>query len=303
MLLSYGRAFAALELAASARELADSAERESHPAGTPPTWAASVMTFGMCQVEAYHSEEEASRAIIREILTAAAEAMVARGRFVLVIPGGRTFLRPSRLLTTRFAPESLLHWHVFMTDEHMKTVDGGLGPNAVAALREGGWARLLEETRMPQSPFHIAQVPEAGGSRALAQAARKYEEDYHAALAGTAGADLVIAGIGADCHVASILPGRAGWVNPLLGETRCFAEVGYPEEYELPVQKRISITFRGLNSARRVVLFCLGPGKASAVEHVLRARPNPRTTPASFALLRPSKLVCDLTCVSSVLPD
>lgn len=293
MLLSYGRALAALELATSAREQADLAEREIHPAGTPPRWAADVMTFGTCQVEAYHSEEEASRAVIREILTAAAEALASRGRFVLVIPGGRTFLEASRLLTTGFLPKALSDWHIFITDEHMRAEDGELGPNALAALESGGWADLLAAQRLHPSQFHTIRVPRSGGVGAVAAAAREYEQAYASALGGVAGADLVILGMGSDCHVASILPRRAGWTNPLLSASGSYAEVSYPQECELPTRERVSITLRGMNAARRLILFCLGSAKAEAAQRTLTVPPDVCARPASVALSCQTKLICD----------
>jgi len=304
LLIPYDRALEVLEVVAATRERADRGSKEEHLLGTPPSNASSHGCFDLFEVEVYRSEEEASRAVLREILAAGQHAMEERGRFVLVIPGGRTFLPASRLLAEEFADVLLEGWQVFLTDEHMAKDEEGMFPNARAALQDGGWQDLISQGRLGPSQFHTmpreVRPAHAPSLRALRSLANRYEAEYKAALAGQPGADLLIAGIGKDAHTASILPQQASWRNPLHFARRHFAEVRYPGTYSLASPERISITLRGLRAANRVILFCLGRDKALAVHRTLLEPIDTTVAPSTFARTRRTKLVCDAQAASGI---
>jgi len=297
LLVQYDRALSVLEIVAEARERADPCQKEVHPLGTPPSNASNHRRFDLCEVEVYRSEEEASRAVLREVLVASKHAMKERGRFVLVIPGGRTFLPVSRLLAEEFTAAPLGGWQIFLTDEHMARAEEGMFPNARAALQDGGWQDLISQGRLGPSQFHTMSLEvrpaHAPSLRALRSLANRYEAEYKAALAGQPGADLLIAGIGKDAHTASILPQQTSWRNPLHFARRHFAEVRYPETYSLASPERVSITLRGLQTAGRVILFCLGSDKASAVRRALLELVDAAAVPSTFARTRPTRFICD----------
>jgi 6-phosphogluconolactonase len=96
---------------------------------------------------------------------------------------------------------------------------------------------------------------------------------YDAALEGVE-LDLVLLGLGADGHVASLFPG-----SPQLAVRDRRAASG-PAGLE-PFVERVTMTLPELLSARRVVVLAIGAGKANAVARAFRDEPTD-AVPASL---------------------
>lgn len=91
-----------------------------------------------------------------------------------------------------------------------------------------------------------------------AEGAARYE-----ALIAAAPLDLVLLGIGPDGHTASLFPGNAA-----LGASTYVAPVfGAPK----PPPERVTLTFRALAEARRVIVLVSGADKADAVRRARAA--------------------------------
>ncbi|MGD9613072.1 MAG: 6-phosphogluconolactonase [Kiritimatiellia bacterium] len=184
--------------------------------------------------------DEASLAAVlsARVVSAAAAALAARGRFALAIPGGSVVQLLARGLT---APIAAANWHVFWTDERRVPFSD------------------------PQSNFRLAEtelLPKLAGAHL--HPIRGAAADYENEIAPFLPLDLVLLGVGEDGHVASLFPG-----NPALRETaRLVADVhGAPK----PPPDRVTLTFPVLNAARQVLVVATGAGKADVVERVLSA--------------------------------
>jgi 6-phosphogluconolactonase len=205
-----------------------------------------------------------------------AEAAVAGGgRFTVALAGGST----PRALYGLLAEEpyrSRVPWrqvHLFWGDERAVPPDH---PDSNFGM---AWSTLLG--RVPVPP---AQVHRMEGERVDPDAAAA---DYEAALARTfavpAGGDppsldLVLLGLGADGHTASLFPHTEAvrearrWVVrnrvPRLGADR------------------LTMTAPLLNRAAAVLFIVAGPDKAAALQRVLAPPPDPERFPAQ--LIRPA---------------
>ena len=129
--------------------------------------------------------------------------------------------------------------------------------------------RLARETlidRLARPPGHVYRIRGEDGS---ATAALAYDDELRQA----GPLDLVLLGIGADGHVASLFPGA-----PALGERMRLAVAAQPALE--PLVERVTLTVPALAAARQVVLFATGPGKADAVARALA--PADAATPASL---------------------
>lgn len=133
---------------------------------------------------------------------------------------------------------------------------------AVAPDHHGSNFRSAQETLLSKAPVHTGQVhrPRAE-AQDLEGAAREYERTLKA-LAGTPPwLDLVFLGMGTDGHTASLFPGEPepdGW----FAETRAPAETA--------AERRLSLTYRAILSARYVLVMVTGAEKAARVEEVIR---------------------------------
>jgi 6-phosphogluconolactonase len=213
--------------------------------------------------------EAVAEAAAQRLLAIARAAVAARGRFAVALSGGAT----PRALFRRLAAEpyrSAVPWprtDVFWADERpVRPTD----PESNHAMAR---ATLLDAVPVP--PERVHRIPaERSDLDAVASA-------YEAELARTLGArpggpppalDLVLLGLGADGHTASLFPG-----SPALAETRRWV-VANP----VPAlgTTRVTLTLPVLNRAAHAVFLVTGPDKARALQAVLEGPHDPARLPA-----------------------
>ena len=190
------------------------------------------------EIEILADETALANVLAARIVSAAAAAIAARGRFALAIPGGSVVQLLARGLA---APVAAANWHVFWTDERRVPLSD------------------------PQSNFRFAEtefLPKLAGAQVhpLRGSAADCENELRPFLP----LDLVLLGVGEDGHVASLFPGNPATHEP----AHLVAEVhGAPK----PPPDRVTLTFPVLNSARQILVVAAGAGKAAIVGRVFAA--------------------------------
>jgi 6-phosphogluconolactonase len=103
--------------------------------------------------------------------------------------------------------------------------------------------------------------------------------------AAAAGFDLVLLGMGADCHIGAMFPG-----SPALVETKDFcAAVDRPDG-----MRGLTLTPPALLPARRILLLVSGAGKAEALRRVVASKERVEDCPARLLSDHPdTTIVCD----------
>jgi 6-phosphogluconolactonase len=202
------------------------------------------------KIEVLEDPESVARRAAGIIAAEARASVSARGRFVMAVSGGRTpWLMLSALAGEDVPWESV---HVAQVDERVAP-DGDQDRN-LTHLRESLLARA------PIVPSHLHAMPVE--SPDLEKAAR----DYTRTLEGLAGKppvlDLVHLGLGADGHTASLVPG-----DPVLEVVH--RDVALTGPYM--GRRRMTLTFRALNRARRVLWLVTGADKAPMFARMLAA--------------------------------
>ncbi len=137
--------------------------------------------------------------------------------------------------------------------------------------------RLAKETLLDRLAVQPAAVHRIRGELAPADAAAEYDS----ALDGVA-LDLLLLGMGADGHVASLFPG-----SPQLGVEDRRVTSG-PAGLE-PWVDRVTLTMPALRAAGEIVFLVAGEGKAEAVARAFSGEISPET-PASLVLLTSSSV-------------
>jgi 6-phosphogluconolactonase len=137
--------------------------------------------------------------------------------------------------------------------------------------------RMARETLLAHVPIPDGQVHRIPAERAdAAGAAETYERELREAFHLEAGEwprfDLVILGLGADGHVASLFPG-----SKALDERRRLAVANRVERLEA---HRITLTFPVFNHAAFVLFLVSGPEKAAVLRAVLHGDDGPDRYPA-----------------------
>lgn len=205
------------------------------------------------------------------IISAAREAVAARGRFSLVLSGGST---PQglyqRLAAKPFAQQ--IDWpkaHVFWGDERCVMPD-----------HPDSNYRAAQEVLLRHVPIPPEQVHRMAGEDDPAQAALDYEETLRAYFGSEPPYfDLILMGMGSDGHTLSLFPHSAAldarpdrWVvENLIPSKRTW---------------RITMTADLVNAGRSVIFLVSGMDKAERLQQVVHGSFRPAELPAQ--LIRPT---------------
>jgi 6-phosphogluconolactonase len=205
----------------------------------------------------------ATEGTLRNLLAA---AIAERGRAWIALAGGRT---PRAVYERLAQPGTPAHdWprvHVAFGDERLVPPDHADSNYGMAR------AALLSRVPLPGGQVHRIR----GELPATAAAATAYADELADAFALAPGSfpvfDVILLGIGADGHTASLFPRTTA-----LHEKACVA-IGVKAP-AAPIE-RVTLTFPVLNAAREVVILTAGADKADAVARALAVNGDVETCP------------------------
>lgn len=197
-------------------------------------------------------------AAARRVVELGQAAIAARGAFHLALAGGSTPAGLYRLLATpAFAGQMDWHRsHIYFGDER-----------AVPPDHADSNYRMARDTLLAPLAISEAQVHRIPTEHPPAEAAAAYSRCLRQHLPPE-GFDLLLLGMGADGHIASLFPGSAA-----LDQRNKPAAVATHEPKLAAaggVDWRITLTLPTLNQARHTLLLVSGAPKADVVRHVLR---------------------------------
>lgn len=178
------------------------------------------------------------------IAAAARDAVVANGRFVWAVSGGRTPWIMLRELAGEKVPWENVH--LFQVDE--RVAPPGDAERNLTRLRES----LLDRVPLPPNQFHAMPV-EAADLRA---AAGRYAGELRQAAGSPPVLDLVHLGLGPDGHTASLVPH-----DPSLDVTDADVTLTLPYQW----RGRMTLTYPLINRARQILFVVTGADKAPAL--------------------------------------
>lgn len=198
------------------------------------------------------------------VATTIAMAVRARGRCSLALSGGETPRALYTVLATRFQHLPWAQVHVFWGDERIVPVDSPLRNDQMAQ------ATLLSKVACPEANIH----PMATGSASPDASAREYEETMRQYFSDDRPRfDLVLLGLGAEGHTASLFPH-----SPALDEQRRWVRA-----VDVPADppSRLTLTLPVLSQAANVYFLVAGAGKSAALRAALDETTDPKACPAA----------------------
>jgi 6-phosphogluconolactonase len=201
------------------------------------------------------------QAAAEEFTRAGREAIAARNRFTVALSGGSTPKALYSLLAAQYAAFDWSHIYLFFGDERH------VPPNHPDSNYRMVNETLLSKISIPASNiFRVkAENPDA------AAAAADYESQLRAFFQLKPGEfphfDLILLGMGADGHTASLFPDSAG-----LKEQSHLVIANWVEKFQTD---RLSFTFPVLNHAAEAMFMASGPDKADMVHQVLEGKQDP----------------------------
>lgn len=187
---------------------------------------------------------------------AALTAVQERGRFSVAVSGGSTPRRLHRKLADEYYAGAI-PWskgHIFWVDERCVAVDD---PTSNYGSAKRDW---LDKIVIPTERLHPmpARLPAEEGAALYERELREFFQ-MHANQFPVF--DLILLGIGADGHTASLFPRQAA-----LLEKRKWVAASTGGSPNVP---RITLTLPVINNARKVVFIVAGKDKAGMVRRLL----------------------------------
>jgi 6-phosphogluconolactonase len=193
------------------------------------------------EVKVLTDADAVAREAARVIAAEARAAVVARGRFIMAVSGGKTPWQMLRALSREDVPWQAVH--VVQVDERI--APAGDADRNLTRLHES----LLGQSPLPPHHIHAMPVEDADLDAAIQSYARTLRE-----IAGSPPAlDLAHLGLGADGHTASLVPG-----DPVLNLTG--QDVALTRLYQK--RRRMTLTYPLLNRSRRILWLVTGAEKA-----------------------------------------
>ncbi len=217
----------------------------------------------MTRVQVLASAQELARAASWYIQHRLLEAARSRGRVLLALSGGSTPLPVYERLAKLALPWDRLH--LFWGDERC------VPPDDERSNFGNAHRTLLSHVPIPEANLHRIQ-----GELEPKEAAQSYENDLRKFFGSEPPSmDLVLLGMGADGHTASLFPG-----GPELEESRSWAVNSEPPAGTEPALPRVTLTLPAINAARAVLFLVAGLDKRPAVSRILKVIGSGRETPA-----------------------
>ncbi len=189
----------------------------------------------------WHVTDNMVEAATRWIAQAGVQAIRERGRFDLVLAGGKTPRAIYEKMTGLDADWP--NWHIWFGDERCLPADDEERNSRMACQ---AW---LDGSAIPAGQIHVIHA-ESGAEAAA--------EDYLRQLQGIGRFDLVLLGLGEDGHTASLFPGLMS-----ADETADVIAVGQAPK---PPTDRVSMSARRLSDTATVLFMVSGKNKRAAVQ-------------------------------------
>lgn len=209
------------------------------------------MTTDNAKINSYDTAEELFSSCAREVTAYIKDCISKRGKCSIVLAGGSTPEQLYQNLSTASAAEQP-DWtacQFYFGDERWVPHDHA-DSNYAMAMRV-----LFSHIDIPEENIH--PIP------THCQTADECAADYETGIRHIDKFDLVLLGIGTDGHTASLFPGTT-----ILDVTDKRVAAVFVDKLNT---WRISLTYRSLNSARRVMILVQGKSKASIIKKVMQS--------------------------------
>ncbi len=215
------------------------------------------------------------RAAADEFVRQARAATETSGTFTVALAGGSTPQGLYELLGRDRACRDAVPWdrtHIFWGDDRHVPPDHKDSNYRMARVA------LLSRVPLPDANIHRIETERLDAATAADEYERVLRAFFRLPPGGWPRFDLVLLGMGADGHTASLFPG-----SDALRESRRLVTAPYVKSFGV---HRITLTPPVLNNAACVVFLVSGAGKAATLRSVLDGSAEPDAMPAR--LIRPT---------------
>jgi 6-phosphogluconolactonase len=202
----------------------------------------------------------------------AAEAIGSRGIFATALSGGSTPGSLYALLAQRQDEVDWGHTQIFFSDERCVPPDDAKSNY-----------RMIRETLLDKAPVPPHNVHRMRGEMEPKTAAADYSNILRSAMGESPRFDLLLLGIGDDCHTASIFPG-----SDILGDDSDLAAAVYVPKLQ---SYRLTLTPPVIRNAGLTIVLAAGTGKAHALREAIEGPLSLSECPAQLLRSNHGKVV------------
>ncbi|MGA9944992.1 MAG: 6-phosphogluconolactonase [Candidatus Cybelea sp.] len=226
------------------------------------------------ELQIYRDDGVLAQALADLFITTGNLAMADRGSFTVALAGGNTPRAAYELLSMEPLVDQISWSDVFIYfgDER-----------CVPPTDEQSNYRMAQKAFLSSIPIPPANVHRIAGEIDPGHAANEYASLLRADLGNAPQFDLVLLGLGADGHTASLFPGSAPTIDD-----QALVRAVYSQSQ---MMWRVTVTPKVINLARTVAFAVEGPDKAVAVEAVYEGPLDPIKYPAQIVHPSSGRLV------------
>lgn len=240
----------------------------------------------MSKIRVFEKIAEMNQAAAEMFFEIGKEAIARRGRFAVVLAGGSTPRELYRLISSDEHREKI-EWHkvfFFFGDERLVPLDH---PDSNYRMANENLFDRIEAPTSNIFPWNTKAENET-------VAAEEYEETLKTFFGESLPRfDLILLGIGADGHTASLFPHTKA-----LNETEHLTAANYVEKLDTT---RLTFAYPIINHARQIAFLIAGVEKAPAVKAIIEGEPKPDEFPAQAVAPKDGELTWFLDAASARL--
>jgi len=217
----------------------------------------------MINIKIFPSSESLSQEVTQHFILKANDAIKTKGRFSVALAGGSTPQKSYQLLASPLNANHV-NWskvHLFWGDERCVPPDDN----------ESNY-HMVKETLLKQIDIPASHIHRMEGELNPENAAHRYQNLLKDFFGEIPQFDLVILGMGADGHTASLFPGTEA-----LHETSDWVSANYVDKL---AAWRITLTYNIINHAHTITFVVSGANKAETLNKVLEGQYKPDLYPS-----------------------
>lgn len=225
-------------------------------------------------IKIFDSIEELNLFAREEVARIALQAIAERGLFTIALSGGSTPKKLYNLLSEK-GFQGGINWqqtHFFFGDERFVLPD-----DAESNYRMANES-LFSRIDVPSQNIHRFETEQGSAETVAAKMENELHEFFGLAENEFPAFDLILLGMGADGHTASLFPESAA-----IQEAKRLVTENYVEKFQT---FRLTFTVPTINNARNVIFLVAGEDKAGAAREVLQGNSNGRKYPSQ--LIKPA---------------
>ncbi|GAA6614743.1 6-phosphogluconolactonase [Scytonema sp. NUACC26] len=227
------------------------------------------------EIQVFANAEALTQAVATEFVRQAHQAIQARGRFTIALSGGSTPKSLYALLATE-PWRNQIPWnqiHFFWGDErHVPPSD----PSSNFQMTQ---EQLLFQVPIPNENVHRIKAENPDAKAAAAEYERDLRQFFQLREYQFPRFDLVLLGMGANGHTASLFPGT----DAIHEQTRLVVAPWVEESNSY----RITLTPPAIDNAVEIIFLVTGANKAATLKAVLEGQYQPDRLPAQ--IIRPTQ--------------